>query len=212
MLNQTLMIINGFLPVGRKEDSGAPVAADCVSGNRPFMKPSALIASLALMLQLGACAWLLPEKPPPAKVEAPPTPAADLQPPPPVPPRKPAVPSTLALNPAGPMPSVTTEPEMPSPAADPEGLIGLDQKQIESLLGTPQQSSESAPARIWHYAGRNCQLEIYFYLDLKSQVMRALHYEVKSNDTADPARDRCFSDLVARHEAGVSPASANPAR
>ncbi|HMK69029.1 MAG TPA: hypothetical protein VK433_10805 [Stellaceae bacterium] len=176
------------------------------------MKPVALIASVGLLLQLGACAWLLPENPPPNKVEAPAAPAADLQPPPPAPPRKPPVPSTLALNPAGPMPSVTAEPEALGPAADPEGLIGLDQKQIESLLGSPQQSSEAAPARIWHYAGRNCQLEIYFYLDLKSQVMRALHYEVKSNEPTDPARERCFSDLVARHEAGVSPASANPAR
>jgi hypothetical protein len=104
----------------------------------------------------------------------------------------------------------TTEP-LP-PVADPKGLIGLDQPQTEALLGSPSERSEAAPGKIWRYAGRNCELEIYFYLDLKSQVMRALHYEVKSDDPAEPTRDRCFADLVAKHEAVVGPPGAYPSR
>jgi hypothetical protein len=211
MLNCFLMIINGLLTAGEAEESRSPVTAESVSGIRSPMKPSALIASFALLLQLSACAWLLPEKPPPAQVQTNPEPSQDLQPPPPAPPRKPPVP-TVALAPPNPMPAVTTEPQQPPRVADPEGLIGLDQRQIESLLGAPEQRSEAAPARIWHYDGRNCVLEVYFYLDLKSQVMRALHYEVKTDEPSEPTRERCFSDLIARHEAGISPAGANPPR
>ena len=211
MLNAFFMIINGLLTAGGTGDLRPRVAAESVSGTLNLMKPSSLIASVALLLQLSGCAWLLPEKTPPAKVEAEPQPSQELQPPPPAPPRKPPVP-TVALAPPNPMPEVTTEPEPLPRVANPEGLIGLDQPQIESLLGAPERRAEAAPARIWHYDGRNCVLEIYFYLDLKSQVMRALHYEVKSNEPSEPTRERCFSDLIARHEAGLSPASANPAR
>jgi len=205
------MTINRVLLRGGKEDWRALLAADRVRRWLGLMKPRAFIASIVLLLPLGACAWLLPEKAPPPKVETGSQPSPELQPPPPAPPRKPPVP-TVALAPAGPVPPVTTEPQPLPPVANPEGLIGLDQPQIESLLGTPEQRSEAAPARIWHYAGRNCELEVYFYMDLKSQVMRALHYEVKSNEPSEPTRERCFSDLVARHEAGISPASANPPR
>ena len=184
------------------------------------MRFSTLIASVALLLQLGACAWLLPENPSPQEGAAGAQPSQEPQPPPPAPPRKPPVPTASLAQPnptpdlpqPNPPPEVTTEPLPQSRVVNPEGLIGLDQGQIETLLGAPEARSDAAPARIWHYDGRNCALEIYFYLDLKSQVMRALHYEVKSNEPSEPTRERCFSDLVARHEAGLSPTGANPPR
>jgi len=174
------------------------------------MKRTALIASVALLLQLSACDWMQQRSPQQPETGA--QTGQDLQPPPPAPPRKPPVPSLVVLAPATPVPIVTPDPEPLPPVANPDGLVGLDQPQVEALLGAPEQRSEAAPARIWHYAGRNCELEVYFYLDLKSQVMRALHYEVKSNEPSDPTRGRCFADLIAKHEAGISPASANPPR
>ncbi|HLJ21926.1 MAG TPA: hypothetical protein VKU84_17095 [Stellaceae bacterium] len=88
-------------------------------------------------------------------------------------------------------------------------MIGLDQPSTEALLGKPSERKEAAPATIWRYTGRSCQLEIYFYLDLKSQVMRALHYEVKTNE-AEPARSQCFADLLAQHETDSVPGTGPP--
>lgn len=134
---------------------------------------------------------------------------------PPKPPRKPPVPQAPAdtaspaeIAPAEPpsetakVPTETAKVEsIQRPALKPESLIGLDQPATQALLGEPTERSEAAPATIWRYAGRSCQLEIYFYLDLKSRVMRALHYEVKTNEAAEPAGNRCFADLVAEHQA-----------
>ena len=177
------------------------------------MRLRPLLALTALLLQLEGCAWLFPEEgAPPPKTQAGEQPPQEPEPPPPPPPRKPPVP-TPAQAPQPPQEEVaTTTTEPLPPVADPNDLIGLDQPQTEALLGSPSERSEAAPGRIWHYDGRNCELEIYFYLDLKSQVMRALHYEVKSHDPAEPTRERCFADLVAKHEADVGPPSANPSR
>ena len=139
-------------------------------------------------------------------------------PPPPKPPRKPPVPpaqtepaSPAEIAPSAPPTETAKVEPIQRPAPKPDTLIGLDQPATEALLGEPTERSEAAPATIWRYTGRSCQLEIYFYLDLKSQVMRALHYEVKTHEAAEPARSRCFADLLAEHEAdpGASPSAPN---
>ncbi|HXQ47284.1 MAG TPA: hypothetical protein VN806_11755 [Caulobacteraceae bacterium] len=111
-------------------------------------------------------------------------------------------------------PAEIAKAEPPSPRAPlklkAENLIGLDQPSTSALLGEPSERSEAPPATIWRYTGRSCQLEIYFYLDLKSQVMRALHYEVKTHEAAEPARSQCFADLLAQHEADSVPGTSPP--
>lgn len=174
-----------------------------------------LAMTAVLLLQLEACAWWFPQQGAPLpKAQTGEQPPHEPEPPPPPPPRKPPVPvAAPAQAPQTPPEEIAKAVAEPlPPVADPNDLIGLDQPQTEALLGLPSERSEAAPGRIWRYAGRNCELEIYFYLDLKSQVMRALHYEVKSHDPAEPTRDRCFADLVAKHEADVGAPSANPSR
>src|SRR5262249_41803473 len=152
------------------------------------------------------------------------TPLAEAEagpPQPPKPPRKPPVPPVPASDPGLATeiaPSAASPEEVakvePTPPRAPlklkaENLIGLDQPATAALLGQPGERSEAPPATIWRYTSRSCQLEIYFYLDLKSQVMRALHYEVKPHEAAEPAGSQCFADLLAQHE-GSGPGTSPP--
>jgi hypothetical protein len=75
-------------------------------------------------------------------------------------------------------------------------LIGLDQRATEALLGAPLQRTESPPAMIWRYVSQDCELEIYFYLDLEAKIMRSLHYEVTS---PEPDDHRCYEGLIRAH-------------
>jgi hypothetical protein len=183
------------------------------------MKSRAMIGMGVLCLVLAACHR---EPAPAAEPQSVPLAEADTTPQPPKPPRKPPVPpapSADAASPAEIAPSAPAPPEIakvePPPQRAPlklkaDNLIGLDQPSTTALLGEPTERSEAAPATIWRYTGRSCQLEIYFYLDLKSQVMRALHYEVKTHEAAEPARSQCFADLLAQHETDSAPGTNSP--
>jgi hypothetical protein len=179
--------------------------------------------SFLVLLALAGCIEQPVEPPaPPLEVSVGPTEPVR----PPRPPRKPPVPSAEAapsepaptevarLEPAVPSPSEpdrVSPPDAPAAASPPpaepinaEKLIGLDQPQMRSLLGAPNTRAEAAPATIWRYNGRNCELAIYFYLDLQSQVMRALHYEVTPHDSSEHPGSRCLGDLVSAHQANAA--------
>lgn len=169
---------------------------------------AAIFAVPGVLFGLAACS----DVPPPQPIAAPPVvaaPAAAAEPLPPPPRRKPPPPApTLArLPPIG-------APEVPAPGeierAPPlaEGLdrlIGLDQPHTMALIGEPQQRAEAAPATIWRYIGPLCEVDVYFYLDLKSQAMRALHYEVRSHDPPERHAQRCYDELVSERRAGAEP-------
>lgn len=163
----------------------------------------AVIASCSLALLLAGCDALLgPQSPgalaPPAASET-----ADLPKPPP---RKPARPATPGTNVARLPPAQPAETETPSePHQELDRLIGLDQPQLAELLGEPLQKAESPPATIWRYAAQGCELDIYFYLDLQSQAMRALHYEVRSHDSTERSAQRCYDELVSERRANADP-------
>jgi hypothetical protein len=185
------------------------------------MKSRAILGMGVLCVALAACHHAAPPAP-----EPPNTPLAEAEatpPQPPKPPRKPPVPpapTADAGSPAEIAPSAAPPEEIakvePPPPRSPlklkaDNLIGLDQPSTAALLGQPSERTEAAPATIWRYTARSCQLEIYFYLDLKSQVLRALHYEVKPHDeAAEPARSQCFADLLAKHEADPGSGSSPP--
>jgi hypothetical protein len=79
-------------------------------------------------------------------------------------------------------------------------LIGLDEGAATRLLGQATERTEKAPATIWRYKTAACELDLYFYLDLRSGRMRTLHYDFKG-DAADPAKSQnCLRDLVAARD------------
>ena len=101
-----------------------------------------------------------------------------------------------ALAPVGPEaagPPAVTAPQAPE-------LIGLDEAAATRLLGEASERAERSPGTIWRYKTAACELDLYFYLDLRSGRMRTLHYAFKG-DAADPAkRQNCLRDLVAARD------------
>ena len=92
-------------------------------------------------------------------------------------------------------PATTGPPAVTAPQAG--ELIGLDEAAATRLLGEAAERTEQSPAMIWRYKTAACELDLYFYLDLRSGRMRTLHYAFKG-DAADPAkRQNCLRDLVA---------------
>ena len=142
---------------------------------------------------LASCALLEPDAPPPAEeVAQQEPPPAPIEPPPPRPAKKPAPPVTVARLSPG-----TTD--QPPPPVDPDHIKGLDEAAATAWLGEPAAKTEAPPATIWRFASRDCEVDVYFYLDLQNRVMRALHYEVRGNDSAERRPERCFQQLVDEH-------------
>ena len=92
--------------------------------------------------------------------------------------------------------STTRVSEAVALAPRPSKLIGLDQPAATHLFGTATEQSEMPPATIWRYRAASCELDLFFYLDLRSGRMRTLHYRFKG-DAADPAQQQiCLRSLV----------------
>ena len=60
-------------------------------------------------------------------------------------------------------------------------LIGLDQQAATRLFGTAAERLDKPPATIWRWRSATCELDLYFYLDLRSGQMRSLHYVLKGD-------------------------------
>jgi hypothetical protein len=172
------------------------------------------------MGMLASCAEKPPSPAPHAVTMLPPTPPpAPPTPPPrilPVPARKPVPPplnnsSQPAVTEADTAGPDTAEPAMamagpeaqmhvpdavtPPPPQETQ-LIGLDQPGATRLFGAATEQSEAPPAAVWRYRNAGCELDLFFYLDLRSGKMRALHYTFKG-DAGDPAqRQDCLRSLV----------------
>lgn len=75
-------------------------------------------------------------------------------------------------------------------------LIGLDQTAATRLLGAATEQSEASPATVWHYRNGNCELDLFFYLDLRSGKMRTLHYTFRGAPADAAGRQDCLRSLV----------------
>jgi hypothetical protein len=193
-------------------------------------RPRAVLLVWGLALTLAGCDTFGPGSAP-SNPGVQPTAAAPLPQPPPRKPPPPAgttlarlppaageVETAPAAAPLAPPPQPTALPPpppqltaLPPPTAPATGnldrLIGLDQSHVAGILGSPRSRAESPPATIWRFGGANCDLDVYFYLDLQSQAMRALHYEVRSHDAPDQSAQRCYEALVDERRANAEPAA-----
>jgi hypothetical protein len=107
---------------------------------------------------------------------------------------------TSAFPPPG--PAAPSSPDAPATNASlPQAseLIGLDQPGATRLLGAAAEQFEQPPGAVWRYKNATCELDLFFYLDLRSNQMRTLHYALRG-DGGDPARRQdCLESLrVAR--------------
>ena len=67
------------------------------------------------------------------------------------------------------------------------------------MLGLAAEQYEQPPAMVWRYKNTTCELDLFFYLDLRSNRMRTLHNAVRGGG-GDPAKQQdCLESLrVAR--------------
>jgi hypothetical protein len=86
----------------------------------------------------------------------------------------------------------------PAPSAPETGeLIGLDQSAATRLFGAAAERLEEPPATVWRYKNVNCELDLFFYLDLRSGQMRTLHYALKNEAVDGVSGQDCLRSLVA---------------
>ncbi|MBO0738572.1 MAG: hypothetical protein J2P48_18700, partial [Alphaproteobacteria bacterium] len=79
-------------------------------------------------------------------------------------------------------------------------LIGLDQPAAIRMFGAAAERSEEPPATVWRYKNANCELDLYFYLDLRSGRMRTLHYAVRGDGGDRARRQDCLRSLIAARD------------
>jgi hypothetical protein len=118
----------------------------------------------------------------------------------PHPARKPASPAPTAPPPvqsgrAAPAARVAKALAAAPPAAG--ELIGLDQQKAIRLFGKAAETVTQPPATVWRYKVPGCQLDLFFYLDLRSGRMRTLHYAFKGNVGDLGKRQDCLRAIVA---------------
>jgi hypothetical protein len=113
----------------------------------------------------------------------------------PVPEHKPTPPSENAASaPASTAQTAALAPPQPiAPGPNPKRLIGLDEAATVRLLGVASEKLEAAPATIWRYSNATCELDLYFYLNLRSGKMRTLHYVFKRDHSG---MEDCLRSLV----------------
>ena len=90
-----------------------------------------------------------------------------------------------SLGPAASLPPKTSE------------LIGIDQPAATRLFGAGAERSEQPPATVWRYKNATCELDLFFYLDLRSGRMRTLHYALKGDGADTSGGQDCLRTLLA---------------
>jgi hypothetical protein len=107
------------------------------------------------------------------------------------------------------VPRPQEKPEPPPHLPPPAGLVGLQQRDAVRMFGTAAEQSEEPPATVWRYRTENCELVLYFYLDLKSGQMRALRYAFSGDATDLTTQEDCLR-AIAEHRSlsMITPANA----
>lgn len=90
---------------------------------------------------------------------------------------------------------ISTSP--PGQAPSQAELIGLDQPSATRLFGAATEKSDEPPATVWRYKTASCELDLFFYLDLRSGRMRTLHYSFGGESAEETRRQECLRSLIA---------------
>ena len=91
--------------------------------------------------------------------------------------------------------AISTSP--PGQAPSQAELIGLDQPSATRLFGPATEKLDEPPATVWRYKTASCELDLFFYLDLRSGRMRTLHYSFGGESAEEARRQECLRSLTA---------------
>jgi hypothetical protein len=103
--------------------------------------------------------------------------------------------NTVASRPEAKPKPAPVPPPPPKPSMEPQALVGLGEEDVTRMLGEPRDVRNDPPAMVWNYAVNECRLDLFFYLDLKSQDFRALAYNFEPNTTSDGAKKACLARI-----------------
>jgi hypothetical protein len=81
------------------------------------------------------------------------------------------------------------------PAPTPTDLGGVDQARATKLLGPAMATESRGPATVWHYKSSRCELDLVFYMEMRSGEMRSLHQDFKGIDNPQQ-RQACLRAIV----------------
>ncbi|MSO64370.1 MAG: hypothetical protein EXQ85_00965 [Alphaproteobacteria bacterium] len=134
---------------------------------------------VTVMVMVTACGG--PAAEPPALVPAPPPPVQQQAAlPPPLPP--PAI------------PRFDTGPDSPPP--HPRGLMGVEDRAVEALLGAPVVRRRDVGAQLWVYRSERCALQLFFYPEGTPERYFARHVETRPAARTTVTPERCFADFL----------------
>ena len=75
-------------------------------------------------------------------------------------------------------------------------LLGLDPQHTRELLGPAAQTQNQSPATVWHYKSGRCELDLSFYMEMRSGQMRTLHYNFKGEADSPEQRQACLRSII----------------
>jgi len=75
-------------------------------------------------------------------------------------------------------------------------LIGLDEAAATRLFGSAGEQTETPPAKTWRYRSADCELDLIFFLNLRTGKMRALRYAFKGEPAGPAGQQNCLRSLV----------------
>jgi hypothetical protein len=78
-----------------------------------------------------------------------------------------------------------------------ERLIGLNENQLQSVLGPPAAQSDHSPGKDWQYRDGRCSFILVLYPDVDTRVYHALSYEVISDDSSAGGKRHCLEQIEA---------------
>ena len=85
--------------------------------------------------------------------------------------------------------------ETVSTAAAAASLVGMDQKAATDFLGPPSKTESRAPADVWKYTSSRCELELVFYMEMRTGRMRSLHYAFKGEADTAAQQQACLAAI-----------------
>jgi len=68
-------------------------------------------------------------------------------------------------------------PRRPEPSR-PDTIVGASEGEASDLFGAPSSVADNPPAIVWEYLSEKCQLSLFFYNDVATNVYRVLTYKV----------------------------------
>jgi len=89
--------------------------------------------------------------------------------------------------------STAAKPAAPASAAQaaPVQLVGMNEGEVQALLGAPSMVEDNAPGKTWRFRKHDCVLSVALYPDVQTRVFRTLSYEVTSDDHNAGAKQLC---------------------